>query len=150
MANYLRQSSLYTVRLGSFISLLDGITPIASASSVVLANCEEAEILKGDLAPVTVSMGGALSVITGVDGWYDYVLTAGETDTVGPLTIVVQSVATCLPYHKDFQVVSQSIYDARYASGAVSAVTLHAGVHSGATIECTPACSVTAETAPEA
>jgi len=87
------------------------------ASNIKISESEQAEILKAE-GKVTVSMAGQLSVITGCNGWMDYVFSTGDTDTVGTLTVVMGSARTYLPVHKEFYVMEEAVFDAMYQPAA--------------------------------
>ena len=132
-----RQSTATTVRIGSCVSIGDGVTPLAT---LTIATCQEAEVLKAQ-GLATAAMAGTFSAVTSCTGWYDYVASASDTNTVGSGMFVMQSSGTCLPIQVPFQVMEEAAYDYLYAAGSSpnnidgSGVTLHAGVHSSATVQ---------------
>ena len=115
MAQFLKQSTAVDVRLGPFVDVGDGFTP---ETGVTIGASDEAEILKVNGA-ATVTMAGTFAAITGCDGWYDYTLSTGDTDTVGDLTIVMQDDSVYLPVFARFQVLEEEVYDDMFAASAV-------------------------------
>lgn len=114
--NVLRQSTAIDVRVGPFVDATDGVTP---ETGVTLGGADQAEVLKaGGAATVDIS-GATFVAVTGSDGWYDLSLTAGHTDTIGELVVVVQDASLCLPVYVRFQVVEEQVYDRLWASGAL-------------------------------
>lgn len=93
------------VPVGPFLDVTDGVTP---ETGVTLTgggdNADEAEVLKsGGAATVDIS-SNTWAAITGCDGWYHLTLTAGNLDTPGPLTVVVQNDSEHRPVYAHFDV----------------------------------------------
>ena len=121
MTVFLKQSTAIDIRVGPFVDVGDGFTP---ETGVTIGASDEAEILKANGA-ATVAMAGTLAAVTGCDGWYDYTLSTGDTDTVGELVIVMQDDSVYLPVFVRATVVEEAVYDAMY--GAAAAGPLLAG-----------------------
>lgn len=115
MAQFLRQSSAIDIRLGPFIDVGDGFTP---ETGVTIAASDEKAVLKANGA-ATVTMAGAFGAVTGADGWYDYTASAGDLDTPGDVTFVMQDDDVYLPVFARFQVVEEEVYDDMFAASAV-------------------------------
>ena len=112
MAQELRQSTEYNIKIGPFVDVGDGFTP---ETGITIDAADEAEILKANTTG-TLAIAGTLTAITNCDGWYYLTLSAGDTDELGPLTIVIQDDSACLPVFKEFEVVEQNYWDTKYNS----------------------------------
>lgn len=115
MAQLVKQSTVTIVRIGPFVDVGDGFTP---ETGVTVAASDEAEVLKAAGA-ATVSMAGTFAAITGADGWYDYTLSATDTDVVGDLTIVMNDDDVYLPTACRFQVIEEEVFDDIFATSSV-------------------------------
>jgi len=114
MTVFLKQSTAIDIRVGPFVDVGDGFTP---ETGVTIGASDEAEILKANGA-ATVTMAGAFAAVTGCDGWYDYTLSATDTDVVGELVIVMQDDSVYLPVFVRAYVVEEAVYVAMYAASA--------------------------------
>lgn len=107
------------VRMGPFVDVGDGFVP---ETGVTLAgggdNADEAELLKAAGAATVDISGNTWAAIANCDGWYDLTLTAGNLDTEGVLTVVVQNDSVHLPVHKEFMVVNANVFDSLYGTAA--------------------------------
>jgi hypothetical protein len=119
MSQILRQSTQVLVVIGPFVDVGDGFTP---ETGVTLSGADEAEILKANTSTTTSISGATWAAITGCDGWYALTMTTSLTDTVGPLTVMVNDDSVCLPVFARFQVIEEAAYDAMYAASASPAV----------------------------
>jgi hypothetical protein len=124
MTQILKQSTQVDVRVGPFVAVGDGFTPVLTAE---VSKMDEAELLLADGA-ATRAFGQAdtgldFMKITGADGWVDCRLSTTDTATVGTLDIVFQDDSLFLPVHKSFQVVEGLVYDRTYATNATGADT---------------------------
>lgn len=109
----LRQGTAVVVHIGQFVDGTDGKTP---ETGIDISAADEAELLKhGSTATVDIS-GRTWGAITGCDGWYALSLTTDDTDTQGPLEVVVQDDSECLPSYKVFDVVSQQFWDSKHST----------------------------------
>lgn len=118
MTQILRQSTQVIVVIGPFVDVGDAFTP---ETGVTLSGADEAEILKANTTTTTDISGATWAAITGCDGYYGLTLTTSHTDTVGPLTVMVNDDSVCLPAFARFQVIEEAAYDAIYASSAAPA-----------------------------
>jgi len=115
MDSHLRQSTQRVVRIGPAVAVGDGFTPV---TSLALAGAEdEAELLKNTGGIVDIA-GRTFAAITTADGYYDLTLTTADTDTVGPLTVLIHDDSLILPLSHRYEVIEESIYDALYAASA--------------------------------
>jgi hypothetical protein len=108
----LRQSTEVKVPIGPFVDVGDGLTP---QTDITLAG-NEAELIKHNAATVTDISGATWAAIADCRGWYNLTLTAGYTDTLGMLTVVVQDDSDCIPVHCRFAVVTQNYWDSKYST----------------------------------
>lgn len=114
----LRQSTAVTVRIGPAMDAADGVTP---ETTLALGAADQAELLKHN-GVATVDLSARTFVaVTGVDGWYDLSLTAGDLDTLGMLDVAIQDTDLCGPIFKQFQVVSAEYYDSKYGTSGMPA-----------------------------
>jgi hypothetical protein len=111
----LKQSVSVDIRLGPFVAVGDGFTPISAAQT--LTNWDQAEVLKFDGA-ATVSMAGAIGAVASCAGWYDYTVAVGDVDTVGEIVFVCQDASVFLPVFVRAMVVEEAVYDAYYLAAA--------------------------------
>jgi hypothetical protein len=119
VSTVLRKDTGVTVRIGPFVDYLDAVTP---ETGITFGSADEFELLKAN-GVSEGAISGTPAAVTGAPGWYDLALTAGETDTVGDLTIVIQDADVFLPVWARFQVVEEAVYDVIYASGATALAT---------------------------
>jgi len=124
----LKADTQVKVLVGPFVDTADGVTP---ETGVTLGSADQAEILKHDAASVTDISGNTWAAMTGCDGWYNLTLTAGNVDTEGMLTVVIQDSSVCLPVFARFMVVSANVYDSLYAAAATDYLQVDAVQISG-------------------
>ena len=120
MSQILRQSTQIVVHIGPFVDVTDGFTP---ETAVALTTADEAEIMKGGATTVTDISAATWAAITSADGWYNLTLTTSHTDTIGPLTVLVNDDSVCLPVFARFQVIEEAAYDTIFAASALPAST---------------------------
>jgi len=101
------------VRIGPVVDVTDAVTPVTTLN---LGTADEAELLKHDGAATVDISGNTFAAVTGSDGWYDLTLTAGNLDTEGDLTVVIQDDNVCMPVYAHFEVVSQAYYQSKYGA----------------------------------
>jgi len=111
--HFLKADTQIKVRIGPFVDVTDGYTP---ETGVTLGSADEAELLKTNGAATVDISGNTWAAVAACDGWYDLTLTAGNLDTEGQLTVVVQDDSVCLPVHKEFMVVNANVYDSLFAA----------------------------------
>jgi hypothetical protein len=110
----LRYNTATTRRIGSFVQYNTGVSPV---DTVDLTSVDKAEILKGTAGALTTDISGrGFKVVAGASGWYNLGLLASDTDTTGPLVVVVQDDDLVCPVHVYFEVVSQNYYDSKYGT----------------------------------
>jgi hypothetical protein len=107
----IKQSTQINVKIGPVVNST-GVTPV---TNLTITGADEAEILKNDTTG-TVAIGSTLTAITNCDGWYYMTLTTTDTNTLGPMTVVIQDDSACLPVYRDFMVVTSDYYDAKYST----------------------------------
>jgi len=116
----LRQSTQIIVTIGPAVAVGDGFTPVTTLD---LSTADEAELLKANTTTTTSIAAATFAAITGCDGWYGLTLTTSLTDTVGPLTVMVNDDSLILPIFARFQVIEEAAYDAIYAAAAPGPAT---------------------------
>lgn len=120
MTQLLRQSTQVIVVIGPAVAVGDGFTPVTSLD---LSTADEAELLKANTTTTSSIAAATFAAITGCDGWYGLTLTTTHTDTVGPLTVMVNDDSLILPIFMRFQVLEEAAYDAIYAASAPGPAT---------------------------
>jgi len=120
MSQVLRQSTQIIVVIGPFVDVSDGFTPEVG---ITLGAADEAEILKSNTTTTTDISAATWAAISGCDGWYGLTLTTSHTDTIGPLTVMVNDDSVCLPVFARFQVIEEAAYDTIFAASALPAST---------------------------
>jgi hypothetical protein len=111
MTRILRQGTSATVRIGSFVDSVDGVTPEVG---VTLGAADQAEALRAGTATLDIS-GATWAAVTGADGWYTLTLDTTATNTIGELVVVVQDASVCLPVFATFMVLPANVYDSLVA-----------------------------------
>lgn len=109
----LRQSTEIKIRVGSAVDYADGVTPI---TTLALGAADQAELLKHNGAATVDISASTFAAVTAVDGWYDLTLTAGNTDTLGQMTAVIQDSSLMAPIFRDFMVVTANYWDSKYST----------------------------------
>jgi hypothetical protein len=104
------------VRIGPFVDKIDGLTP---ETGITVSGADEAELLKHNGAATVDISSNTWATITNCDGWYDLTLTAGNLDTEGLLTVIVQDDSICLPVFSHFMVVNANVYDSLFAGSTL-------------------------------
>lgn len=117
----LKQSTARIVAICRFLDVNDARTPV---TTLTLTGADEAEALKANGAATVDISGRTWTAISGADGCYHLSLSASDTDTVGPLKILVQDDSLVLPREADFEVVEEAVYDAVYGAGAAGPLSL--------------------------
>lgn len=110
---YLKADTAVKVVVGPVVAVGDGFTPITTLS---LSTADEAEIMKHDAAAVTSISANTFAAITSADGYYNLTITAGQLDTEGMLTVLVNDDSLCLPVRNDFMVVNANVFDSLFAA----------------------------------
>lgn len=101
------------ISVGPFMDISNAVTP---ETGITLGAADQAELLKPDGAATVDISGRTWAAVTGADGWYDLTLTTADTNTEGPITIVIQDASVCLPVFVKAQVVNANVYDSIYAA----------------------------------
>jgi hypothetical protein len=116
---FLKADTAIKVVVGPFVDVGDGFTP---ETAVTLTgggdNADEAELLKHDNATTVDISSNTWAALTGVDGYYHLTLTAGNLDTEGQLTVVINNDSVHLPVKAQFMVVNANVYDSLFAAAA--------------------------------
>ena len=104
MAQFLKQSTAFTFRIGPFVDSTDGVTA-ETALSIAQADIQISKA-GGAFAQTSASP----TTTHDADGWYQCPLTSTDTGTVGALTVQIV-MAGALPVWKDFTVLPANVYD---------------------------------------
>ena len=119
---YLKADTAVEVLIGPAVAVGDGFTPV---TTLVLTTADEAELIKYNTT--TTLTGAAITNVmaaltSAVDGYYSLELTTGETDTEGPLWLVIQDDSLILPIRMEYMVVNANVYDSLFAVAATDAL----------------------------
>jgi hypothetical protein len=126
MDGFIRLGTAHTFQLGPFIDDTDGKTAetaLTIAASAVYLSKQGGTLTAKNDATVLTGTGDSL-------GYYDCVLNATDTGTVGTLKVACH-IAGALPVFCTFQVVPAAIYDALFGSSASLANAIHDEVVEG-------------------
>lgn len=104
MAQFLKQSTAFTFRIGPFVDATDGVTAETALSIA------QADIQISKAGGAFAQTSAAPTTTHDADGWYQCPLTATDTGTVGTLTVQIV-MAGALPVWKDFMVLPANVYD---------------------------------------
>jgi hypothetical protein len=104
VAQFLKQSTAFTFRIGPFVDSTDGVTA-ETALSIAQADIQISKA-GGAFAQTSASP----TTTHDADGWYQCPLTTTDTGTVGTLTVQIV-MAGALPVWKDFTVIPANVYD---------------------------------------
>jgi len=104
MAQFLKQSTAHTFRIGPFVDSTDGVT---AETGLTIAQADM-QISKAGGAFAQTS--ASPTTTHDVDGWYQCPLTSTDTNTVGSLTVQIV-MAGALPVWKEFVVMPANVYD---------------------------------------
>lgn len=110
----LRANTSVKVVIGPAVAVGDGFTPV---TNLTLSGADEAELMKHDASSVTDISGNTIAAITGMDGYYNVTLTAGNVDTEGMLVLGVNDDSLILPIRHAYNVMSEAAFDAKYSDG---------------------------------
>jgi len=109
---YLRFGTTTYKPLGPFLDSVSGTSLVSSATSSL---ADDAMIVKHNSTAGTTMQ--TLTAWSSVVGAYElYPFTTGETDTVGPLTVIINDADLILPLRNEFYVLSQPVYDGMFGS----------------------------------
>lgn len=104
MAQFLKQSTAFTFRIGPFVDSTDGVT---AETALTIA---QADIQISKAGGAFAQTSASPTTTHDADGWYQCPLTSTDTGTVGTLTVQIV-VAGALPVWKDFMVLPANVYD---------------------------------------
>lgn len=134
MSIWLRQSTAVTIKFGPGVDFTDNVTPetglataMDNASTGIRISKHEANI---------VDRNDATGVVHDEIGYYDVVLDATDTDTLGPLRVIFNGPTVNLPIVQDYIVVTENTWDSFFGIGNLNVNTLN--VSSGAVVHVLP------------
>lgn len=107
--NFLRQSTAVDIPLGPFVSNADAVTP---QTALTIAQAD-VRLKKGGGAWAQKS--DTTTAAHEENGWYEVPLNTTDTDTLGLLVVAVNE-SGALPVWREFQVVTQGMYDALFGA----------------------------------
>jgi hypothetical protein len=113
---FLRADTQVIVPVGPAVSISDGFTMVDT--SLDISTADAASLIKRNNATAVDISGNtwAAYATPAVHGMYKLTLTAGNLDTEGELTVVIEDVSLALPIREDFMVVNANVYDALFAA----------------------------------
>jgi len=111
---FLKADTAATVRIGPAVDITDGYTLLATLaiSTADYAIASDAGGTETDISSNT------WAAVTGMTGWYDLTITAGQLGVEGPLTVAIYDVSLCLPIFCHFHVVNANVYDSLFAAAS--------------------------------
>lgn len=104
MAQFLKQSTAHTFRIGPFVDSTDGVTAETALSIA------QADIQISKAGGAFAQTSAAPTTTHDADGWYQCPLTSTDTGTVGNLVVQIV-MAGALPVWKEFVVLPANVYD---------------------------------------
>ncbi len=104
MAQFLKQSTAHTFRIGPFVDSTDGVT---AETGLTIA---QADLQISKAGGAFAQTSASPTTTHDVDGWYQCPLTSTDTNTVGSLTVQIV-MAGALPVWKEFVVMPANVYD---------------------------------------
>ncbi len=112
MAQWLKQSTAATLKMGPFVDATDGATA-ETGLTIAQANIRIAKA-GGDFAQTNNATGGTHDE----NGYYDIPLDTTDTNTLGRLRVAI-SMSGALPVWQDFVIVAANIFDSLIGGGDV-------------------------------
>lgn len=109
MAQWLKQSTAVTVKMGPFLDEGDGKT---AETELVIAQADIRVTKNGGDAAQTSNAAGASH---DESGWYDVPLDTTDTGTLGRLTAFIHKVGA-LPVWQDFMVMPANVWDSMFGT----------------------------------
>jgi len=110
MPQPIRQNSTDKVSIGPAVVIGDGFT---LNTALLLSTADSAKAKLGDDSVVDIS-GYTWAATTSMDGEFDLTLQTGISDTVGPMTILIEDVSLVLPIREKFYVYDPLAFDTLY------------------------------------
>lgn len=107
---FLKQSTAVIVQVGQLVDATDGFTP---ETAIALA-AGEADLYKHGVAAVSTDISGNTLAHIG-DGVYALTLTAGNTDTLGMLSVVISDTAH-RPFRAAWMVMPANVWDSLFGA----------------------------------
>lgn len=104
MAQWLKQSTAFTFRIGPFVDSTDGVT---AETALTIA---QADIQISKNGGAFAQTSASPTTTHDADGWYQCPLTSTDTNTLGPLVVQIV-MAGALPVWKEFMVVPANVYE---------------------------------------
>lgn len=117
----LRQSTQVIVLVGHFVA--NGAHDVPDAA-VVLGDADDAELVKHGSGSVVDISGRTFSQILAGSGKYNLTLTAGDTDTLGMLTVFFREETKFQLLSHDFMVMTANAYDSKYGADKLQVDTV--------------------------
>jgi len=109
---YLRFGTTTYKPLGPFLDSASGTSFISSATSSL---ADDASLVKHD-STVGTTMQTLTAWSSVISGYELYPFTTGETDTVGPLLVIINDADFFLPVRNEFFVLSRPVFDGMFGS----------------------------------
>lgn len=106
----IRQNSTDKISIGPAVDL-DGFT---LNTALLISTADSASVKLGDDSVVDIS-GYTWAATTNMDGEFDLTLQSGISDTIGPLTVLIEDVSLILPIREKFYVYDPVVYDTMFA-----------------------------------
>lgn len=128
---YLRGDTSGIILAGPAVDKGDAVTPVAG---LTVGAVDEVVIYKHDATSAT-DISGTTTMIHRAGGLYTLTLSTTDTNTTGRMTLFVRDDSECLPFWKDFTVISPPVYDALFAASGVGILPVDVVQASGSPIQ---------------
>lgn len=136
---YLRTNTAVRISVGPFLSCTDGVTPqtaltVTNSTAELFYDKDEGSAVTRTALTLTAS-GGTNDMVHVTDdtaGMYDLELTAAQVNFLGRAKLIIFDTDVHLTVIEEFEVISQSWYDAMFGTGAISSAVAIGGIASTA------------------
>lgn len=128
---YLRGDTSGIVLAGPAVDKSDAVTPV---EGLAVGTVDEVVIYKHDALSAT-DISGTTTMTHRAGGLYTLTLSTTDTNTIGRMTLSVRDDDVCLPFWKDFTVLSPHIYDSLFAASGVELLQVDVVQASGSPIQ---------------
>lgn len=121
---WLRQNTACTILLGPFVGTADGYT----ANTGLAASLTAANVRLSKAGAAFAAKNDATASTHSEFGWYVVSLNATDTNTLGQLIAAVNlQASSVLPLWREFQIVTQAVWDAHFGAGVMPANVTQVG-----------------------
>ena len=120
----LRENTAQRVTVGPFYDVTDAITPelaLTATNEFVTFIVDDAGVptLVIDAVATVAGANDLVHITSDAGGYYDFELTAAQTNYTGRATLSIVYATDHLPVFHEFQIVSANVYDSLFTDGDV-------------------------------